>query len=374
MSNEAKKIWKMILNILVPLTVICLICFLGPRLLRFFMPFVIGWLLAMIANPLVRFLESKVKILRKHSSVIIVVLVLAAIVGIFYLLISRLIMEASGLAKDLPGFYASMVADLRTMLARFQHVFNRFPPSIQNTLNQLSSNIGSYISLGLQKIASPTVTVAGNVAKKIPNALVYTIITILSSYMFIAERDKLLEMAGQYMPETVKEYTSFLKDNVKKMIGGYFMAQFKIMGIVGAVLFVGFLILGVSYNFLLAFLVAFLDLLPIFGTGTILIPWAVVRAFGGDYAFAAGLALLYVLTQLIRRIIEPKIIGDSFGVPPLLTLFLLYIGFKWSGIGGMILAVPLGMIVLNLYKYGSFDSMLKNMKLLWEEIDSFRRN
>lgn len=85
-----------------------------------------------------------------------------------------------------------------------------------------------------------------------------------------------------------------------------------------------------------------------------------------------GLVLLYVLTQVIRQVIQPKIVGDSMGLPPLLTLVLLYLGFKLQGISGMILAVPLGILVLNLYRYGVFNSMFENIKLLVQEIRNLR--
>ena len=157
-------------------------------------------------------------------------------------------------------------------------------------------------------------------------------------------------------------------------IGGYFMAQFKIMFVIGLVLFVGLLFLGVHYSIFLAIGIAVLDFLPMFGTGTVLIPWAVVKLFGGEYAYGAGLAFLYVLTQAVRQVIQPKIVGDSLGLPPLTTLFFLYLGYKFRGIAGMILAVPVGLIFIKFYEYGAFDSFFLNIKLLCEEIQKLRKD
>lgn len=150
------------------------------------------------------------------------------------------------------------------------------------------------------------------------------------------------------------------------------MAQFKIMFVVGAMLLAGFLILNINYAFLLAFLVSMLDFLPLFGTGTVLIPWALIKLLSGKYALAAGLALLYVLTQVVRQVIQPKIVGDSMGLPPLWTLIFLYLGFKVHGISGMILAVPIGIFVMNLYHYGAFDPLIGNIRLLAEEVQLLR--
>ncbi|MEW4413386.1 sporulation integral membrane protein YtvI [Clostridium sp. AN503] len=370
--ESVKKYARIILNIVIPLAEILLVCLLGPKLLRFFMPFVIGWVIAMIANPLVRFLESRVRIVRKHSSVMIVVVVLAAIIGLGYFLISRLFWQAFELAKDLPELYDRAAVEIQAIFLRFDDVFRMLPANIQQAWQQFAGNVGQTISVLVQKIASPTVEVAGSVAKGIPNALVNVVVTILSSYFFIAERDKIIEFWKRYIPQNGGRYYRNLKGDVKRLIGGYFLAQFKIMFVVAAILMAGFLVLGIDYAFLLAILVAILDFLPLFGTGTVLIPWAVVKLLSADYALAAGLALLYVLTQVVRQVIQPKIVGDSMGLPPLMTLVFLYLGFKLHGISGMILAVPLGILVLNLYKYGAFDSMLDSMKLLVSDVRKFR--
>lgn len=364
---------RLILNIVIPAAEILLVCLLGPKLLKFFMPFVIGWMIAMIANPLVRFLESRVKLVRKHSSVLIMVAVLALIIGLGYFLISRLVMQAAELAKDLPVFYDMVSDDLQNISARFASVFSRLPEHVQANWQELVGNIGHAASLAVQKIASPTVEVAGNVAKGIPNALVNVIVTILSSYFFIAEQDKIMEFWKKHLPESVKGYGYYLKNDVKKLIGGYFLAQFRIMFVVAAILIVGFLVLGIKYAFLIGVLVAILDFLPLFGTGTILIPWAVFKLLSADYPLAVGLALLYVLTQVTRQIIQPKIVGDSMGLPPLWTLVFLYLGFKVHGISGMIIAVPIGIFVMNLYQYGAFDGMIESARELGDEVRRLRK-
>lgn len=369
-----RKYTRVILNIVIPIAGIGIVWFLGPKLLRFFMPFVIGWIIAMIANPLVRFLEKKLKIVRKHSSVLIVVVVLAAVISLGYLLISRLVIQAVSLVKDLPELYNMAMVEIRGIFTRFDDVFQMLPQQVQVSWYEFSNNVGDYINLLVQKIASPTVEVAGNVAKGIPSALVSVVVTILSSYFFIVERDKIIEVWKRNLPEFQSQYYGYLKKDVRRLIGGYFLAQFRIMFVVGAILIVGFLILGVRYAFLLGILIAILDFLPVFGTGTVLIPWALVKLFSADYPLAIGLALLYVLSQVIRQVIQPKIVGDTMGLPPLVTLLFLYLGFKLSGIGGMILAVPLGIIVLRLHQYGAFDSLIENVRILVRDVGEFRKN
>ena len=371
--ESVKKYVRMLLNIIIPVAGILLVLYLGPKLLRFFLPFVIGWILAMIANPLGRFLERRVKLVRKHSSMIIVIAVLAGLIGLIYLIGSKLILEGAAFAKDLPAIIESAAEEVRQAMGRFEGVFLRFPEEIRTTIYQVTENVDDYVGMIIQKLTPTTVSAAGSVAKSIPNILVYSVVVVLSSYFFIVERDGILRFWMKYMPEGAVRSDDFLKKDVKKLIGGYFLAQFRIMFVVALILAAGLFVLQVKYSLLWAVLIAILDFLPVFGTGTVLIPWAVIKVISGEYAFAAGLALIYVLTQVVRQIIQPKIVGDTIGLSPLTTLLFLYLGYRWAGLGGMILAVPIGMFVLNLYEFGMFDSLIDNLKLFVHDVNEFRK-
>ena len=368
-----KRYLRMILNIVIPLLGLCLVIFLGPRLLRFFMPFVVGWILALLANPLVRFLERRVKLVRRHGSMLIIIAALAIVIGLFYgagLLVYR---EMGSFLADAPEIYQSVIAEIENALQNGRKLAEYFPQNLQPPLLAFSDNLDGLFGKLVSRAAEPTVQIAGHVAKSIPNLLVNMVIIILSSYLFLADRESIMRWLKEHLPAFVFRYIEYMKRDAKGVIGGYFLAQFRIMCVVALILAAGFLVLGVRYGVLLAFLTAILDFLPIFGTGTVLFPWAVVKLFAGEYAYATGLILLYILTQVVRQIIQPKIVGESMGLPPLMTLFLLYLGFKLRGLAGMILAVPVGLVFINFYKYGAFDSMIRNFRMLMESIQKFRR-
>ena len=368
-----KRCFRMILNIVIPLLGLCLVIFLGPRLLRFFMPFVVGWILALLANPLVRFLERRVKLVRRHGSMLIIIAALAIVIGLFYgagLLVYR---EMGSFLADAPEIYQSVIAEIGDALQNGRKLAEYFPQNLQPPLLAFSDNLDGLFGKLVSRAAEPTVQIAGHVAKSIPNLLVNMVIIILSSYLFLADRESIMRWLKEHLPAFVFRYIEYMKRDAKGVIGGYFLAQFRIMCVVALILAAGFLVLGVRYGVLLAFLTAILDFLPIFGTGTVLFPWAVVKLFAGEYAYATGLILLYILTQVVRQIIQPKIVGESMGLPPLMTLFLLYLGFKLRGLTGMILAVPVGLVFINFYKYGAFDSMIRNFRMLMEAIQKFRR-
>lgn len=368
-----KRCFRMILNIVIPLLGLCLVIFLGPRLLHFFMPFVVGWILALLANPLVRFLERRVKLVRRHGSMLIIIAALAIVIGLFYgagLLVYR---EMGSFLADAPEIYQSVIAEIENALQNGRKLAEYFPQNLQPPLLAFSDNLDGLFGKLVSRAAEPTVQIAGHVAKSIPNLLVNMVIIILSSYLFLADRESIMRWLKEHLPAFVFRYIEYMKRDAKGLIGGYFLAQFRIMCVVALILAAGFLVLGVRYGVLLAFLTTILDFLPIFGTGTVLFPWAVVKLFAGEYAYATGLILLYILTQVVRQIIQPKIVGESMGLPPLMTLFLLYLGFKLRGLTGMILAVPVGLVFINFYKYGAFDSMIRNFRMLMESIQKFRR-
>ena len=132
------------------------------------------------------------------------------------------------------------------------------------------------------------------------------------------------------------------------------------------------LLIGLTAVAVLAFLIAFLDFLPFFGTGTAMIPWAVYEFFMGDYKMTVALIVIYVITQAVHQLLQPKLVGDSVGLNPLVTLFLLYIGYRMGGILWMILAVPIGMVLINMCQAGAFDYIFDDVKILVDGILGLR--
>ena len=364
---------RLLLNIVIPASGWILALSAGPWLLKFFMPFVIGLVIALIANPLVRFLERRLRLVRRHSSLLIVAAALALVIGLIYLVISRAVGAARALADDLPQLYETAEAAVRQGLERVGGSMDFLPQSLRESWEALGSSLGDYLGLAVEKAAPPTVEAAGSVARVIPSLLVYSVVTVLSAYFFIVERDRIAAFLRGHLPAGALRYQEYLKGELKRLVCGYFWAQLKIMGVVWLILTAGFFVLGVGYAPLWAFLISLLDFLPVFGTGTVLIPWGIIVVLDGEYAFAAGLLLLYVLTQVTRQAVQPKLVGDSMGLNPFLTLLFLYLGFKAGGIAGMILAVPVGLFFLNLYHFGAFKGMTDSAAALIQEIQAFRK-
>ena len=371
--DTLRRLTRILLNILIPLVVIGLIICLLPRVLRFFAPFVVGGIIALIANPMVRFLERKVRLRRKFGTVLIIGGALALVIIGGYAVISRLVRELAGFISDLPSVLESVGDQLELAFTRLGELIPGLPGDLEQTLNNLGDGLVEAIKEFAGSLGAPTMEAAGNLAMSIPSVVVGIFFAILSSYFFLAEKETLSVLYRKAMPAKVQEYLNLMRRNTGRLVGGYFLAQFKIMAVVAVLLVAGLLVLQVPYAVIWAVLISFLDFLPVFGTGTVLIPWALLQFVGGKIYMGIGLVACWLITQAVRQMIQPKVVGDSMGVNPLLTLFLLYLGFRFSGIGGMILAVPVGLIVIEFYKYGAFDGLISAVKELADLINDFRR-
>ena len=373
MRQSVKTYVKVVLNILTALVILLLCIFLLPRCIYFFMPFVIGWIIALIASPVVRFFEEKLKIKRKGASVIVIVAVLAAVILLVYAIGSKLVQEASSFINELPMLWEDIMALLNQVAANLEGIYDKLPADVQSTLDHVGQEMGSYFSDMMGDAGTPTFEAVGNVARQLPEFFLGAVMCILSAYFFVADKNYLANAARKYVPDSVRYRFDLIRRSLRNAVGGYFKAQLKIEFWVYILLVIGLLTLHVRYALLVALGIAFMDLLPVFGTGTVMIPWAVIEILGKNYKMAVGLLIVWCVGQLVRQMIQPKIVGDSMGLDAIPTLFLLFIGYKAAGVIGMILAVPIGIIIINLYEEGVFDTTKQSIQILAAGFNGFRK-
>ena len=226
------KYLRCLINILLYAAGIVLFFVLTPKLLVFFMPFVVGWLIAILANPLVRFMERRLKMVRRHSSMLIIITAIALVVAGGYFAVTAIIRELYGFIAVLPDIYGSFLQDLEEIRENLQGFSTRFPPQLREGAASLTDSLTSSLGDLVGAVGKPTVEAAGTVAKNIPNALIHVIFAILSAYFFIAERDRIVQAVKAHIPEWISTKWHFITEKFRKAIGGYFKAQFKIMGVV----------------------------------------------------------------------------------------------------------------------------------------------
>lgn len=373
MSESMKKYVKAILNLVIALIILIAVVWLVPRGIVFFMPFLIGWIIALIAGPVVRFLEKKLKIRRKAGSAFVIIAVIGLVVLAGYLLVGNLVHELTGFVGDLPQMWDSLQEDFDAIAKNFSVVYDKLPEDIQNTIDSIADSASDIAGDFIGKLSSPTIAAVGNFAKQLPTFIIGLIMCLLSSYLFVAEKEQIMQGIKKHMPEALLYRLRLMKRSLVKAVGGYFKAQIKIEVWIYLLLVIGFFVLGVDYAPLIAFGIAILDFLPFFGTGTAMVPWAIVKFLSADYIMTIGLLVIWGVSQLVRQIIQPKIVGDSVGMPPLPTLFLLYIGYMLGGVMGMIVAVPIGIILFTMYEEGAFDTTKNSIRILSAGLNHFRK-
>lgn len=368
-----RKYSKAVVNLAVAVVIFLGIIFLVPRAFVFFSPFVVGWIIALIAGPLVRFFEEKVKLKRKIGSAFVIVVVIALVVLLLYGIVAKLFQQIAGLVSELPEMWAGMEADLQNIGESLEVLVDKLPEDVQAALENIAENIGLFLGDFFSQMGTPTIEAAGNVAKQLPNIFIGVIMALLSAYFFVAERHQINDWCRKHAPAPIQMRYRLVCRSLSESVGGYLKAQLKIEVWMYLLLVVGLGILRVNYFALIALGIAFLDFLPFFGTGTVMVPWAIIKILTADYKMAIGLLIIWGGGQLARQLIQPKIVGDSIGVPPLPTLFLLYIGYKVGGVFGMILAVPLGLLAYTMYQDGVFDTTRSSLMILVAGINQFRR-
>lgn len=366
--------WQVAVSLLFSLLATAAFVIVGMKVLALMFPFVVGWVIAMIASPLVNWLEEKFNIVKKLGSALVVILVLALIVLILYFSISKLVTETISLLENIPQLYKELEAGLDQIGNSLQGIFHRLPPQFQEGWDNILLNMDQKVGTFITKISEPTVAAAGNFAKRVPSYLISIIVAIMSAYLFTVEHEEVLVWAKKTAPPSVVKRMTLVSDNLKYAVGGYLKAQIKIMGVVFLILWVGLTLLQVHYAVLIAIVIAFLDFLPFFGTGTAMIPWALYKFLVGNVKMAVLLLIVYAITQLVRQLIQPRMLGKSMGLNPLVTLILLYLGYRLGGVTGMIVAVPFGMILINMTEAGAFDYILDDVNILVEGILGLRED
>jgi len=262
MKYNAKIYLKVTLNLLTALAVLLLCIFLLPRCIWFFMPFIMGWIISLIASPVVRFFEEKLKVKRKAMSAVVIVAVLAVVVLLVYLLIAKLIREGVNFFHELPNIWNTILAEFHKVGANLQVVYDRMPTDVQTTIDRIILEMGDYISGLTGKIELPSFQAVGNVAKQIPDIFLGVVMCLLSAYFFVADKGYVAAAVQKYVPTAVKYHFDLIRRSFRNAVGGYFRAQFKIECWIYILLVIGLMILEVDYAFLVAFGIAILEFLP----------------------------------------------------------------------------------------------------------------
>lgn len=324
------------------------------KLLGLILPFLLAALFAWIAEPLVKFLNRKLRVPRKLSSVISILIVISMIILLFWLIGKRLIIEISSLAEYIPYLMDHLPETIQTAEEKL-HLLNRYVSNFgfDIELEHLIAKILENLSGILTSFTTMAGSFAYQIVKRLPSLLIGILVCLVSTYFMSSDKEKILGFLNRQVTEKWQLRAKEIKGYLSSAFFKYIKAQLILMSITFGELLIAFAIIGVKSPFLFAIILAIVDMLPVLGTGTVLIPWALGSLLVNDYRLALGLIITYIVCLVMRQILEPKVVSGQIGIHPLLTLIALYIGLKMMGIFGMLVGVIVLILVINLHHSGT---------------------
>lgn len=304
------------------------------------LPFLIAWAVALSVRGISERISAKTRIPYKIISVILTLIITLGSIAVIVSACIYAIGEAweflTGLAES-----DSLYDILDKIMNPISGLFGE-----REGAEELEAHIGSAISSMISSLLSGLVGVLTAFVSSVPRGVIFVLITVTASVYFSLDLKNINAYVKKHLPKKIGEWLSGFKKRFLSSMLKYVRAYLIIMLITFITMLFGFLVLGVKYSVLLAFIVALLDALPLIGVGTVLVPWSIYQLVFGDIRLAIGLAVLFALHEILRQFIEPKIIGKSLGIHPILSLILLYVGYCFFGFFGLLL-IPLVSVIIN---------------------------
>lgn len=339
--------WTKVLRRLLIFAITIVGIYLSFKLAIFYMPFLIAFIISLLIEPLIRRLSRRANIERKKSAIVILIIVVVILLGLLIWGIATLITESSNLLGNLNEYFDKAYTQIQNLVSSINLDKVKIPQEVINVFNNSSQN---FLSLITDK-AKDMLTGVLNVITSIPGLAIYAGITLLATYFICTDRIYILDQIEHHLPRNwMRKITIHMKEIIAQL-GSYLKAEATLILISFIITIIGMLImqvigLNVKYPIIAAIGIGFVDALPIVGSGTVIVPWAVVSAINGDIRLAIALLILFALISVARQFLEPRIVSKNIGTHPIFTLIAMYTGFKIMGVGGLLL----GPIILIIFK------------------------
>lgn len=339
-----------------------LLIYLGFKISIFYIPFLIAFVLSLLIEPLIRFCMRKLKMKRRISAISIFAIILSIIIGLIVWGIVTLVSEASNLLGNINIYFDKISDSSRQLISRFDFDKIKVSEEIQTILQNSSQNFIQTASEWVKNI----VTKLLNTLTSLPTIGLYIVITILALYFMCTDKIYMLDQIEHHLPEKwVKCLTKHIR-TLTKSLGCYLKAQLKLILISFVISLIGlyaFSVTGmnVKYPLMIAIGIALVDALPIFGSGTVMVPWAIISAFNGDLRLGVAILILWIIMCVVRQVLEPKIVSGQIGIHPIFTLIAMYTGFRFLGFIGMFVGPIVLILLKNIYEVRIDKGIVKSI-------------
>lgn len=328
---EKKK--EFIINVAYIAVIYGIVYFSVNYVIGLLLPFIMGLIFAYAS---VRINRKFFKNDRKLYRMITLTLIYLIIVLIISLLVSLGINKIGDFFSTLPNFYKNTFEPfLASIEERLYELNHNLPVDISNYIDSITDGLFDNLRTILSSIAGFLVNITTSTLTNVPGFLVSLLVTIITSYYFVYDYAGIISWVKDNCPEKVMKVLYEIKDFFENVLLKILGAYIAILGITFIELAIGLAIIGIPNSPMWAFLIAFLDILPILGVGTVLIPWGIGSLITGNILMGIELLVLYIIITIIRQIIEPHLVGANLGLHPLATLISMILGAKMFGAIGM---------------------------------------
>lgn len=326
------------------------------------MPFILGFLIAYMVNPIVNFITKKLPLKRGIVSTLVIILIYAIIVLVLIFIIIELVLVIQNALNDFPSFYETQIRPVFLFFGDLiTDTIAKLSPTWQANLASAQTDIMTNLKDVLINASQQSLVGITNFSAQIPGFLFAFFFTIIASLFIGAQFPQIKNFLMTQLSEKNRMLVSDTKEIFLDTVIKYIKAHIKLMLLMFVQIAIGLLILGQPNAIAIAFGISIFDLIPVFGTGIILIPWIIIALIQGNFGFAIGLIIINVIITIVRQFLEPKIVGKQLGINPLVALIAIYLGFLWWGIPGMILMPIATQIALTLH-YSGKVKLFKNDK------------
>lgn len=361
-SNNYGLYRRLILRFIILVLGLAFVFLALPRLIRLFLPFLIAFGVVMLINPLVHRINKRFGISRRMIALVVDVVVFGLIASILGIIVYTLIIEAVALATYLQANMDRIIQSLDGLENNLSWIYSFLPQWFVDTLTIFEDRLIIFLQDSSGSILSSILNLTRSLTLTIGNFLIGLLITILAAYFMLVEYSRVSTMSRRRMGRRFSRTLILLKNSVIQSLGGFFRSQLLIAGIAFVVMYLALVLYGQAYALLIAFILAIVDLLPLIGTIAVLLPWGLLAMLNGDIQKGIFLIGLGIGFFLLRRILEPKIVGSQTGLHPLVALVSIYVGLQISGVWGAILGPLVVMLVLSVYKTGIWDDVLADIR------------
>ena len=322
------------------------LCWIGVRyVLLWLLPFLIALGAAYLMEPTVCYLREKLRLRRSFVSAVLSFVLLALLLAVLTVLCLNLLQQSVRLFRSLPQYISELPVYFDTVQQRLERFCASCPKSMQSWLRQVLAEGSQELSSWFARFSARCVAAAAEALKEIPSVFLFAATTVLAVFFTAARLPSIMSFLRRQLPPQRRQQAGGVKDNLLRTLSKWLKAQCILLSVTFAELLVGLLLIRQPYALLLAAIIAFIDALPVFGTGTVLLPWAAVCLLLQQTPKAIALIAIYAVITLVRSFLEPKVMAAQVDLPPLAALMAMYIGFCTLGVGGMIL-FPLALLFL----------------------------